>query len=234
MVKEGGKMVTKEEAIKAVPSYIVPPECFIWNWTGAKDGWGVIPGTGCAHYVAHEHNPNINLTSHNTKHKCYYCKKSQKTIGNHNGGRAIRVTQVRAWARIHYKKPKPLKEVCKNDIWLRIRGKSSHSGIVESVTYEKSKQKIEIRHCKKSAGGVTHDIHGTNGVKGGLFYGPPKPPLKSKFLGNKNTTEVHNLNNEQTNCQINEIKDSKKFESLKEAHDEGYDNCHYCLGDSKR
>lgn len=58
------------------------------------------------------------------------------------------------------------------------------------------------------------------------------------FLGNKNTTEVHNLNNQQTNCQINEIKsENKKYfvpDTLDQAHLEGYDNCAYCIGGSTR
>lgn len=58
------------------------------------------------------------------------------------------------------------------------------------------------------------------------------------YLGNKNTTEVHNLNNQQTNCQINEIKsEHKKYfapDTLSQAHSEGYDNCAYCIGGSTR
>jgi hypothetical protein len=58
------------------------------------------------------------------------------------------------------------------------------------------------------------------------------------YLGNKNTKEVHNLMDEQTNCQIDEIKsENKKYfdpDALAQAHSEGYDNCAYCLGLSKR
>ncbi len=58
------------------------------------------------------------------------------------------------------------------------------------------------------------------------------------YLGNKNTTEVHNLMDQQTNCQIDEIKpENKKYftpDTLAQAHSEGYDNCAYCLGLSKR
>ena len=58
------------------------------------------------------------------------------------------------------------------------------------------------------------------------------------YLGNKNSTEVHDLNNQQTNCQINEIKlEHKKYfnpDTLAQAHSEGYDNCAYCIGGSTR
>ncbi len=58
-----------------------------------------------------------------------------------------------------------------------------------------------------------------------------------RYCGNKNTTEVHDLDNEQTNCQIDEIiaaGNDVAFNSLADAHNEGYDNCHYCLGGSTR
>ena len=61
-----------------------------------------------------------------------------------------------------------------------------------------------------------------------------KLPSGTRYLGNKNTTEVHDLNNEQTNCQISEIEDWITFSSLDEAHDAGYDNCAYCIGGSTR
>lgn len=60
----------------------------------------------------------------------------------------------------------------------------------------------------------------------------------SKYLGNKNSTEVHDLNNQHTNCQIYEIKSEHKKhfipDTLPQTHSEGYDNCAYCIGDSKR
>jgi len=57
-----------------------------------------------------------------------------------------------------------------------------------------------------------------------------------QFLGNKNTMEVHNTLNEKGQCQLREIKvDHKRwFSTLSEAHAEGFDNCAYCIGDSKR
>lgn len=68
-------------------------------------------------------------------------------------------------------------------------------------------------------------------------------PINSKYginyLGNKNTTEVHRLANEQPQCQIDEILtagNAVKFipDTLEEAHNNGYDNCAYCIGGSRR
>lgn len=68
-------------------------------------------------------------------------------------------------------------------------------------------------------------------------------PTNSKYginyLGNKNTTEVHRLADEKTQCQIDEILaagNAVKFipDTLEEAHNNGYDNCAYCIGGSLR
>ncbi len=58
-----------------------------------------------------------------------------------------------------------------------------------------------------------------------------------RYLGNTNTTEVHDLDSETTNCQIDEIMRAgheKPFETLQAAHSAGYDNCAYCVGNSRR
>jgi hypothetical protein len=59
------------------------------------------------------------------------------------------------------------------------------------------------------------------------------------YLGNKNTTEVHRIADEKPQCQIDEILsagNAVKFipDTLKEAHNNGYDNCAYCIGGSRR
>lgn len=60
-----------------------------------------------------------------------------------------------------------------------------------------------------------------------------------RFLGNSSEKEVHDLRNETTNCQIDEILGAGHavgFEpdTLDQAHAEGYDNGAYCLGGSTR
>ena len=64
------------------------------------------------------------------------------------------------------------------------------------------------------------------------------PPLNgARYCGNSSEKEVHDLDNETTQCQIDEIiraGHAVPFESLKSAHDAGYDNGHYCIGGSTR
>ena len=63
-----------------------------------------------------------------------------------------------------------------------------------------------------------------------------------RYLGNKNTKEVHDLDNEDTSpsgCQIDEIIRAGHAvwfnpDTLEEAHRQGYDNCAKCLGGSRR
>jgi hypothetical protein len=62
----------------------------------------------------------------------------------------------------------------------------------------------------------------------------------NRYLGNSNPDhlEVHDLNNEQTNCQIDEIIDAGNAvvfspDTLDQAHAEGYGNCSYCIGGSE-
>ncbi len=60
-----------------------------------------------------------------------------------------------------------------------------------------------------------------------------------QYLGNTNTKEVHDLRNETTDCQIDEIlRAGHAVGFIPDTHDEakrcGFDNCHYCIGGSKR
>lgn len=58
-----------------------------------------------------------------------------------------------------------------------------------------------------------------------------------KCLGNTHKMEVHDLDDERTACQIDEIiaaGHDKPFKYLPDAHAAGYDNCAYCLGSSTR
>jgi hypothetical protein len=60
-----------------------------------------------------------------------------------------------------------------------------------------------------------------------------------RYLGNMSKMEVHDLENEKVQCQIQEIKDAGHDvhfspDTLEEAHKRGYDNCAYCIGGSRR
>ena len=58
-----------------------------------------------------------------------------------------------------------------------------------------------------------------------------------KYMGNAHKMEVHDLDNEKSLCQIDEILRAgheRPFQVLPDAHAQGYDNCAYCLGGSTR
>lgn len=65
---------------------------------------------------------------------------------------------------------------------------------------------------------------------------PGSPLHGAQYCGNTRTKEVHDLDNEKTQCQIDEIisaGNAVPFYLLATAHQNGYDNCAYCLGSSK-
>lgn len=56
-----------------------------------------------------------------------------------------------------------------------------------------------------------------------------------RYCGNIITREVHDLDNEKTNCQIDQIIEAGRdspFDRLGQAHVLGYDDCKWCLGGS--
>jgi hypothetical protein len=60
---------------------------------------------------------------------------------------------------------------------------------------------------------------------------------QKRYLGNTNTNEVHDTDNENNNCQLDEIETSHRqwYDTLTEAKNaRSYDNCSYCIGNSKR
>lgn len=64
-------------------------------------------------------------------------------------------------------------------------------------------------------------------------------PLNRRYLGNRHTTEVHDLQRETALCQIREIVMAGHAvvftpDAPAQANAEGYDNCAYCLGGSTR
>lgn len=70
---------------------------------------------------------------------------------------------------------------------------------------------------------------------------PTTTKYGKRYLGNSSPSkkEVHDLQNEKPNCQIPEILRAGHAvafvpDSLDEAHRCGYDNCAYCIGNSKR
>ena len=68
---------------------------------------------------------------------------------------------------------------------------------------------------------------------------PGSPLFNKRYCGNTNKKEVHDLDNEKTLCQIDEIiaaGHARTFDpdTLDQAHREDYDNGAYCIGGSRR
>ena len=64
-------------------------------------------------------------------------------------------------------------------------------------------------------------------------------PTDKRYLGNSSPghMEVHDLQNEKPQCQIDEIIEAENAvvfdpDTLEQAHQEGYDNGAYCIGGS--
>ena len=65
------------------------------------------------------------------------------------------------------------------------------------------------------------------------------PLYGAKYCANTSPSkkEVHDLDNEKIQCQIDEIiaaGHAVPFSSLQDAHNQGFDNCAYCIGGSTR
>lgn len=63
-----------------------------------------------------------------------------------------------------------------------------------------------------------------------------RPFNGKRFIGNSNTMEVHDLDNEKTSCKIDLIKHEHIVtfspDSLSEAKKQKFNNCDHCLGGS--
>ena len=61
------------------------------------------------------------------------------------------------------------------------------------------------------------------------------PLYDAQYCGNTNEKKIHNLDNEKTQCQIDEIIKAgyaKPYYSLIAAYKNGYDNCPHCIDGS--
>lgn len=58
-----------------------------------------------------------------------------------------------------------------------------------------------------------------------------------RYLGNTNTLELHDTQNEKANCELDEIlaEHRRWYDTAAEAKaDASYDNCYWCIGSSTR
>lgn len=94
-----------------------------------------------------------------------------------------------------------------------------------------------MRGWSKKSGRGKDTIHKVR-IKGGIIMRRPYYPYNGKrFIGNTNTNQVHDLDNEdarENGCQIDEIKIEhvRTFspDTLAKARQEGFENCDKCLG----
>jgi hypothetical protein len=143
---------SEKDAVKKVDKHVSPKECFIW-FMDNKRGFEPIPGTGCAHWVAHEKGWNSGKESSNG------CKKNflirVKDIVSKSG------SQV------------DVKDVKVGNVW--VSDDQGHCGIVSKVDPPKDPAKnpnptIEIENCSSRQGKVAKNDWVTYFKCGGKFY----------------------------------------------------------------
>lgn len=150
-VNNRGYCAACQTAIQAartrVDRHVQPPSCFVW-YEGGTQGWQPIPGTGCAHWVAHQ----LGMRSTALANVCLE-------------GFPIRVPTV-----IQGKTEVPRQNVQANDIW--VSASLDHTGLVARVTPAQGGQPntIVIRHDSSRQGGVFENDFATYFHGHGRFY----------------------------------------------------------------
>ena len=146
---------SEKDAVKKVDKHVSPKECFVW-FMDNKRGYEPIPGTGCAHWVAHEKGWNSGKESSNGCKRNYLIRV--KDIVSKSGGEVA------------------VKDVVVGNVWWNGKdGKDGHCGIVSKVTPPKDPAKdpnptIEIENCSSGQGKVAKNDWATY-LKGvGKFY----------------------------------------------------------------
>ena len=143
---------SEKDAVKKVDRHVSPKDCFIW-YMDNKRGYEPIPGTGCAHWVAHEKGWNSGKESSNG------CKK----------GFLIRVKDIVSKSGSQV----AVKDVAVGNVW--VNDKQEHCGIVRKVTPPKDPAKdpnptIEIESCSSAQGRVATNDWAGYYKSGGKFY----------------------------------------------------------------
>jgi len=139
-MKGGGSTKrTKEQAVAMVDKHVEPKDCFVW-YENNKVGWAPMPGTGCAHWVAHQLNFTDGL-------KC-------------DKGFTVRVRNITA-----SRTKVEMKDVKVGDLWENPTD-ASHIGIIRSVNQTDGKVTgVEVEHDSVRSGGVVKST-----FTEGLFY----------------------------------------------------------------
>lgn len=137
------KPTTKREAIKKVDRHVSPKDCFVW-FASSKQGWIPIPGTGCAHYVAHQ--------------------LAIKRGAGCDAGYTIRVPELVAGL-----SKVAAADVAVNDIWANAG--LTHTGLVVEIK-EGAKRDFVIEHCSSRQGAVVRNEWRAYFAGQGVFYRP--------------------------------------------------------------
>ena len=145
--KGGGQ--SEEDAVKQVSKHVSPKECFIW-FMDSKRGYEPIPGTGCAHFVAHKKGWKGGKAGSNGCNKGY-------------------LTRVKDIATKCKSEVAP-KDVAIGNVW--INDKKDHTGLVSKVTAAKDggDPMIEIEHSSSGQGKVAKNDWKKYFKGGGKFY----------------------------------------------------------------
>ena len=136
-----------EAAVKKVNKHVEPKACFVWF--EGKPGWQPIPGTGCAHWVAHQRN----------------IKKGSK------GEQCMLGFPFRVKTMIGGKSEVKIADVKVNDIY--VTPPKDHTGLVIKVTPNAKTPDtptITIRHDSSKQGKVTENDFATHFKGKGTFY----------------------------------------------------------------
>jgi len=138
-LKGGNTRRTKEQAIAMVDKHVEPKDCFVW-YENNKTGWAPMPGTGCAHWVAHQYGYTDGL-------KC-------------DKGYTVRVRDItKGRSKVE------MKDVKAGDLWENPTD-ASHIGIIRTVNQEDGKvTSVEVEHDSVRSGGVVKST-----FTEGLFY----------------------------------------------------------------
>src|SRR5262249_25466525 len=114
---------SEKDAVKQVDKHVSPKECFVW-FMDNKRGYEPIPGTGCAHWVAHEKGWNSGKESSNGCKKNYLIRV--KDIVSKSGSEVA------------------VKDGAVGNVWWNGKdGKDGHCGIVSKVTLSWYKVQME-------------------------------------------------------------------------------------------
>ena len=132
-------------ARKKVNGHVEPKDCFVW-YADSKTGFAPMPGTGCAHWVAHEKGWTA------TKSTCH-------------AGYPVRVKDL-----VKGLKKIELEKVKKGDVWAD--DKLSHCGLVRDIKEAKAGEApaVTIEHCSSKQGGVKKNDWAKYFKSGGDFY----------------------------------------------------------------